>query len=717
MPVVPVPQGPQVAPGGAAQGRLVAPEASGFGARQTQVLGQTLEGVGSEAAKVALDMRVSADELRVTEALNRYKERQLTLQYDKDVGFVNVKGKDAFDRPDGRSLADAYGEQLGNSMRDIAGGLGDDRQRALFVSRASGMLTSFKGAVKAHEAGEYKTYELSVSDGVQATALRDIELNWRDPNTVDAAVTRIRAEVYRQATMTGKSAEWQEAQARKMASNGLKVALMAALDQGDPMAADSRLKRYADQMEGGDILAVKSHITKAVNTQIGMGVASEYAARASQRLVPTDMDRAFEILKGTESNNRQFAADGKPLTSAAGAVGVAQVMPGTGPAAAKMAGMQWDENRYRTDPVYNAALGRAYFGQQIKDFDGDLGKAYAAYNAGPRWVKEAETRAAKAEPGTQQADWFWQLNNDARTPDNRAQTQNYVTKNLREYEAGGGVGARPTFADIDAALRADPRLAGDPERLKVARQEAKRQFGDAEDAMKQRSDETVATAMRALVANGGRYVDLPPALRAALPPKEIDNVMGFAEKMAKGQQPNTDWGLYYELSNDPELLKRTNLMAVRDKLADTEFKHLTTLQQKDGKDQNLTALQSPMALVTQFAREAGISTSGTNKADAEKLGRITSDVQSALTAAEQAKGKKLAPEEVRQVVARAFVKVEIDRPYWFNQQAPAALVKPDDRLVVPVAERAKIADALKRAGRQADEASIQTLYRQHLGIR
>ncbi len=69
-----------------------------------------------------------------------------------------------------------------------------------------------------------------------------------------------------------------------------------------------------------------------------------------------------------ESGQRQFNPDGTPVTSPAGALGFAQVMPGTGPEAAKLAGLPWDEERLKTDEGYNRALGNAYYDQQLKTF-------------------------------------------------------------------------------------------------------------------------------------------------------------------------------------------------------------------------------------------------------------------------------------------------------------------------------------------------------------
>lgn len=93
-----------------------------------------------------------------------------------------------------------------------------------------------------------------------------------------------------------------------------------------------------------------------------------------------------------ESGGKQFDSNGRPLTSPKGAVGVAQVMPKTAPEAAKLAGLPWDEHRYRNDAEYNRALGEAYLDKQLADFGGNQMLALAAYNAGAasvnRWIKE-----------------------------------------------------------------------------------------------------------------------------------------------------------------------------------------------------------------------------------------------------------------------------------------------------------------------------------------
>lgn len=107
---------------------------------------------------------------------------------------------------------------------------------------------------------------------------------------------------------------------------------------------------------------------------------------------PISSDDLFAAAVGQESGGRQFDASGQPLTSSAGAIGIAQVMPGTAPEAAQLAGLPWDEQRYKNDAQYNHALGKAYLNQQLKKYDGNPVLALAAYNAGPgkvdEWIKQ-----------------------------------------------------------------------------------------------------------------------------------------------------------------------------------------------------------------------------------------------------------------------------------------------------------------------------------------
>ena len=118
----------------------------------------------------------------------------------------------------------------------------------------------------------------------------------------------------------------------------------------------------------------------------------------------------IERVSGQESGGQQFDGEGNPITSSAGAIGIMQVMPGTAPEAAELAGVPWDEDAYYHDPAYNKLLGIAYLSEMLRRYDGDVERALAAYNAGPGAVDDAASR---------DGDWLSHL---------PAETQDYVQK-------------------------------------------------------------------------------------------------------------------------------------------------------------------------------------------------------------------------------------------------------------------------------------------------
>lgn len=154
-----------------------------------------------------------------------------------------------------------------------------------------------------------------------------------------------------------------------------------------------------------------------------------------------------------ESGGKQFDRNGNPLTSKKGAIGVAQIMPETGPEAAKLAGVAWDENRYKTDAAYNRKLGDAYMDAQRKRFNGDEVAATAAYNAGPTRVAKLQARHG--------ANWQQHL---------PAETKDYLQRILGVAVPSAKPGLGQSLEGIVAnlAVRPEPYKVGDPTKGETA---------------------------------------------------------------------------------------------------------------------------------------------------------------------------------------------------------------------------------------------------------
>ena len=74
--------------------------------------------------------------------------------------------------------------------------------------------------------------------------------------------------------------------------------------------------------------------------------------------------------------------------SHAGALGLMQVMPGTGREAARGLGIQFDRRRMLADPNYNARIGSYYLARLLNRYDDNPILVSAAYNAGPRRARQ-----------------------------------------------------------------------------------------------------------------------------------------------------------------------------------------------------------------------------------------------------------------------------------------------------------------------------------------
>lgn len=710
MPRVPTYDNFQATPNALPQVRINAPEVQDVSGRQAQQLGQNMTQAAGAVGNIALDMQQQADQLRLTEAMDKAKNAALDLTYDKDSGFQNLKGINALERPGKKSLADEYGENLKSRLDTIASTLGNDNQRRAFALQAGGVLASFRGQLVQHEAQEFKNYSLSLAEGVQATALREIGLRWNQPEAVDAAVQRIRAEGYRQGQLLGKSAEWQEASVRKLTSNAHKTALLAALEQNNPTYADSYLNRYADQMDADDILAVRGHITKAMDANVGRAVAGQTIQQMQTRIAPNEIDRLTNIVVGMESSGRRYGTDGKLLESPKGAKGEMQVLDGTN----KDPGFGVKPAR-DDSPDERARVGRDYLAAMLQRYKGSAALAMAAYNAGPGAVDSAIAKADKSaalnknDPSVQRIEWLGFLPKE---------TRDYVNKGMRELEVGGGQGQRPTFQEIDAALRQRPELADNPARYKIAREEASRLYDDLNKAIKQRDEEAVANAMRGIIQNGGRFSDLPVTIRAAVPPGEVDNLIGFAQKIAKGDDSSSPW-LYNKLTSNPSYLAGTSdneFFALRKELSEADFKHFS--QERAKLRGGAPGANGPGDLNTQAIKQTlderlrMLKIDPTPKddggSDAARVGGIRKFVNDYFVSAQREAGKKFTDTEVAQHVDALFAKNATFRGLFSNSTGPMLGMKAGD---IPSAEKDAIKAAFKRQGNDSPtDAQILDIY-------
>ena len=143
---------------------------------------------------------------------------------------------------------------------------------------------------------------------------------------------------------------------------------------------------------------------------------------------------------------RQESAFNPRAVSSAKAMGLMQVMPGTGRAIAKKFGTAFDRARMLNDAAYNTQLGAAELGDLIRDYRGSYILAFVGYNAGRGRVREwLERYGDPRDPKVDPIDWV------ERIP--FSETRNYVQRvmeNVQVYRVRLGGDTRLA---IDADLR------------------------------------------------------------------------------------------------------------------------------------------------------------------------------------------------------------------------------------------------------------------------
>lgn len=653
--------------------------------QQLGALSRNVERAGAVAMDIDNAELQRKNQVRVDDALNRALEAEMRLTYDPQGGYLSQKGLAAVERQNNRSMWDEYGEAFDKEMESISSTLSNDWQRQQFQSTVAKRGIAFRTSAMRHAVDEDNRYTLSVREGTVANHMDLIGRQYNNLAAVDASIASIEAATYDSAILQGKSAEWAKAQSRKMTSNAIKVAFGTAIEKNDLGTAQEYLSKYSDKMDADDLLQANLLVTKEMDLRVGVEVATEHMGRFAPKLVTSGADRLANVVMGLESGGRRYGPDGKllegPDTRFGTAKGEMQVLdmtarnPGLGVAPAK------DDS-----PEERARVGREYLEALTRRYKGDVPKVLAAYNWGFGNLDKAIERGG--------ADWLTQA---------PPETQKYVEQGAAAFGSGAGEFARPSLFEVKAALRSDPRLANNPARLKAAELDAERQYSDIEKLRKEREEEGTATALRAVLENGGNFGALSPTVRAMIPAKDLDNVMTFADKVRKGEDNTSPW-LYNKLASNPGYLASLSddaFFALRRELSDTDFKHFADERAK-ALGRTVGSGNSPDDMNTEAIRDVlnprlqmlGIDPTPTKEAEAARVGAIRRFVDTHIAAAQRAAGKKFSDVEIAQRVDALFAKNATFRGF-LSESGPMLSMKIDD---MPTEAEKRIREAYKRQG-------------------
>jgi len=152
------------------------PSGEQVAAQQLQGLGEGAQRAGGAVSTIALDMARDANDLRVNDAMNQYVNAQTQAR----VEAMQLKGRNALERPDGKSLPDEFGERMQKQAEVISQTLANPAQRQAFAMNAGRMDGQFRASLSQHMVEQQNVYRKETQKGTLDTAVNQATLLWGD---------------------------------------------------------------------------------------------------------------------------------------------------------------------------------------------------------------------------------------------------------------------------------------------------------------------------------------------------------------------------------------------------------------------------------------------------------------------------------------------------------------------------------------------------------
>ncbi len=368
------------------EGPSVAVEETPFQYQKTRLdpgyndgIARGLQQVGGVVEQIAAREQDKADTASVLEAQRKLSDfERVWFDPANPQGVYASQGRNAL------GLVDKVAPDFDRVQSELTGSLKSPRAREAFTRYASskreGMLDRVNGySVREHDGYVQAEFQASIANSVESAATAALEGRYQDQaREVQLGLQNLRA----QAAATGEPREATEVKERGFLSTVHATAVNGLLAKGQVIDAAAYFDANAEDIGAEMVGQLQARMRPLLIDAAANAILDGMPGGVTPESIGGDqtVETLWPHLVHQESRGSQAAVSPK------GAMGVAQIMPDTGPVAAKMAGLPWDPERCRTDPAYNAALGKAYLTAQMETF-GSAPLALAAYNAGPGKVQ------------------------------------------------------------------------------------------------------------------------------------------------------------------------------------------------------------------------------------------------------------------------------------------------------------------------------------------
>ncbi|AJJ62557.1 transglycosylase SLT domain-containing protein [Yersinia aldovae] len=421
-------------------GRRIPEVARGIASADLTAPSRALQGLGQSIEQLGGQIQQKEDQFNYAEAQSSFLKKKIEIMssFDGDNDYS--------------TFGERYNAQISKAREESAGLLKNNSDKRLFEIESNNDIA--RGSEQVRGLARNKEVDFGRATLSQTiTSNRDAAIGAKDEATrmglINATNDAISGAYNRGYISADQSQKIREASAVDYATSSISVLppqeQINTLKSGSGLAALIPLDTRKKMIDSASLDSINERIGTVKLSLMNPDVISGFKVGTA-----LNSDDLFSAVVGQESGSRQFGSDGKPMTSIKGAVGIAQVMPATGPEAAALAGLPWDPARHQNDASYNALLGKAYLNKQLNTYGGNPVLALAAYNAGPGKVDEWIGKFGDPRKG--------QITNEAFANSiPYAETQNYVSSvlsNAVKLSAAKSVVDSPEFGNLDGAQKA-----------------------------------------------------------------------------------------------------------------------------------------------------------------------------------------------------------------------------------------------------------------------
>lgn len=722
---------PGISPSANISNAGISSESASLPGRQLEQFGQAVQGAAATTADIKVDELDQANQVRVDDAINQVRQKAMDLTYDPQAGYQNLKGLQALQRPGNLPLDQEYAGKLQEASGTIANNLGNDAQKRLYNLRANDVVTGFKGDVETHMLGEYRNYHGSVADGNLKLSLQDAQTSWSDPTKVDTAINGmidpvtgkrfggVKQSIYAKGQLDGTSADELQANMNTAVSGVHASVVESAIQNNSLDYANSYMNANKGQMLAPDLLKSQGMLNTKNDAHMAIQAATQSTAKYQSSFAPNDMDRLTGIVMGKESGGQRYGGAGSVAgpndltTSPKGAQGEMQVMPTT-----------------QTDPGFGvtpakdnspdeiARVGKDYLAAMVQRY-GDPATAMAAYNAGPGAVDAAKadavafnkTPANAGQPTKSYMDFL------------PGETQDYVATNMKRYNAGLGAPQLPS--KIEFVNDAITRLGTNPrtEALDATREQATKQYEMLIQQRKDMGDQALQSAQQELIANGGNFTQLAPAVVSNLSrfdPGKYDDAQKFAKAIGDDNL-STNMPAYMQAMQHPQELAAmpdatfqqfvmTNFdKSDRDKIINLRQQYASGTSTDAATSLNTEAINSVMKTRLGSLGLDPEPSAKTDATDFQRVSQIYKFVNDDIYAQQQQLGRKMNPKELGDRIDQLFSMNAQNSNFFGADKTALPVVQVGD---LPSALVKSIRDKLtNRYGTPASDALVLDYYK------